>query len=266
MELIVVIAILGIISAMVAVFIQRPVQSYVDSARRAELSDVADTALRRMTRDLRLALPNSIRVTSVGSVFYLEFLITSAGGRYRAEKTGAGAGDTLDFTAADSTFDVLGPALTFAGGESIVIYNLGTGFAGADAFAAANNNRAAYGGAVGTVSNIVLSSAKLFPLASPGNRFHVVQYAVTYECNPAAGVNEIRRYWNYGITPNQTPTPPTGGSSAQLARNVSACTITYDQNAVQGRNGIVSLWLTLSTVAGGENITLYQESHVSNVP
>lgn len=270
-EMIVVIAILGIISAMVAVFIRRPVESYVDSARRAELSDVADTALRRMMRDLRLALPNSIRVANPGgpgTAFYLEFLITSAGGRYRAEKTGAGAGDILDFTAADSTFDALGPALTFAGGESIVIYNLGTGFAGADAYAAANNNRAAYGGAVGApVSNIVLSPpAKLFPLASPGNRFHVVQHAVTYACNPAAGVNEIRRYWNYGITATQTPTPPTGGSSAQLARNISACTITYDQNAVQGRNGIVSLRLTLSTAAGGENVTLYQESHVSNVP
>jgi len=260
-EMVVVIAIMGIVGAMVAMFIRRPVESYVDSARRAELSDVADTALRRIMRDLRLALPNSIRVANAGPgpAFYLEFLLTSSGGRYRSAVTGAappGDGDPLDFIAADASFDVLGPALTFAGGESIVIYNLGTGFAGADAYEAANNNRAAYAGAVGVpVSNIVLNPAKLFPLASPANRFHVVQHAVTYECNPAAGVNEIRRYWNYGIVTPQ-PTPPVGGNSAQLARNVGACTITYEPNTSQGRNGVVSLRLQL-TGAGGEAVTLF---------
>ena len=261
LEFIVVIVIVGIIGAMVAVFIRSPVQSYVDSARRAELSDIADTALRRIVRDLRLALPNSVRVTEAPSgTFYLEFLITSGGGRYRVEKTALGAGNPLDFTVADSSFDVLSAVPVFAGSESIVIYNLGTGFAGADAYAAAGNNRAAFGSIAG--STISLAAPKLFPFASPGNRFHVVQYAVTYKCDPAAG--EIRRYWNYGILPGQ-PTPPAGGSNAQLARNIGLCTITYDPNAVQGRNGVVSLRVRL-TGAGGEVISLFQEAHVSNVP
>ena len=262
-ELIMVITLTGIIGAMVAVFILRPVASYVDSARRAELSDIADTALRRIVRDLRLALPNSVRVTqSPAGTFYLEFLLTSGGGRYRTDKTSGGAGDPLDFTAADASFDVIGPTLTFAGGESIVIYNLG--FTGADAYA--GNNRAAYGSAAGTVSNIVLSGlGKQFPFASPGNRFHVVQYAVTYKCDPVAG--EIRRYWNYGILAGQpTSALPGSGSSAQLARNVGACAITYDQNAIQGRNGVVTLSVTLTTTAGGEAVSLFQEAHVSNVP
>ena len=264
LEMVVVIAITGIIGAMVAVFMARPVQSYTDSVQRAEYSDIADTALRRIIRDLRLALPNSVRVAEVpagSGIFYLEFLLTSGGGRYRAEKTGGGAGDPLDFTTADGSFDVIGPPLTFAGGESIVIYNLG--FTGADAYA--GSNRAAYGGATGgAVSNIVFSGTKLFPLASPGNRFHVVQHAVTYKCDPVAG--EIRRYWNYAIGAAQS-TPPAGGSNAQLARNVSACSITYDQNAIQGRNGIVTLRLTLSTGVGSPVvINLFQETHVSNVP
>src|SRR5258706_15936835 len=123
-EMIAVIAIMGIIAAMVAVFIRSPVDSYVDSARRAELSDVADTALRRIIRDLRLALPNSVRVTeSPAGTFYLEFLITSGGGRYRVDKTALGAGDPLDFTAADSSFDVLSAMPALAGTDSIVIYN-----------------------------------------------------------------------------------------------------------------------------------------------
>src|SRR5918911_2643011 len=91
-ELIIVIAITAIIASGVAVFISRPMESYVDSARRAELTDIADTALRRLTRDLRTALPNSIRITQVGGVYYLEYLQTSGGGRYRAERDNAGLG------------------------------------------------------------------------------------------------------------------------------------------------------------------------------
>ena len=37
-----------------------------------------------MVRDLRQALPNSVRTTTSGSNVYLEFLLTSGGGRYRA--------------------------------------------------------------------------------------------------------------------------------------------------------------------------------------
>jgi MSHA biogenesis protein MshO len=268
-EMIVVIVIMGIIGAMVAVFMARPVGNYVDSARRAELSDIADTALRRMVRDLHLALPNSVRVTGTcditnpTSICYVEFLLTSGSGRYRtAVSSVAPPGDPLDFVTADSSFDVLSPPLTFAGGESIVIYNLGTGFAGADAYV--GSNRASYGGTTGSpVSNIVLSSAKLFPLASPANRFQVVQYAVTYKCDPVA--QELRRYWNYTIAAAQ-PTPPAGGSSAQLARNVIGCGISYTPNSSQIPNGVVTINLKLGTTAGQESITFFQEAHVNNVP
>src|SRR5205814_7956125 len=62
LEAVLVIAMTGIVAAMVAVFIRAPVNAYVDQARRAELSDAADTALRRMAREVQRALPNSVRV------------------------------------------------------------------------------------------------------------------------------------------------------------------------------------------------------------
>src|SRR5437763_16769361 len=95
-ELIIVIAITAIIAGGVAVFISRPFESYVDTARRAELTDIADTALRRITRDVRTALPNSIRITTALGVTYLEYLQTNGGARYRAAKDSGGAGDILD--------------------------------------------------------------------------------------------------------------------------------------------------------------------------
>src|SRR5207302_3934444 len=129
-EMVIVIAITAIIAGAVAVFISRPVEGYADAARRAEMTDIADTALRRITRDLRTALSNSIRITCVpsgcaaNSVYYLEYLQSSGGGRYRAEKDSGGAGDPLNFAATDASFDVIGAMPTFAAGDSIVIYNL----------------------------------------------------------------------------------------------------------------------------------------------
>src|SRR5215210_3821295 len=120
-EMVIVITITAIIAGGVAVFISRPFESYIDASRRAELTDIADTALRRMTRDVRTALPNSIRITTVAGVTYLEYLQTSGGARYRAQADSVGAGNILDFTVADASFDVLGTMPTFAVGDSIVI-------------------------------------------------------------------------------------------------------------------------------------------------
>ena len=107
-EMIMVIVITGVIAGMVAVFITTPVQGYVDSVRRAELTDAADVALRRITRDVRLALPNSLRVMNSGSVNYIEFIMTASGGRYRDPTDGSTAGNFLSFTDTDDiSFDVL---------------------------------------------------------------------------------------------------------------------------------------------------------------
>ena len=259
-EMIVVVAITGIIAAVVAVFIRQPVESYVDVSRRGELSDIADTALRRITRDVRSSLPNSIRVTTAGNVTYLEYLHTSGGGRYRAAPDSAGAGNVLDFVAADASFDVIGTMPALAAGNSIVIYNLSP--SGSTANAYTGDNRAAYSS--NTATTITLSAAKLFPFQSPSKRFQVVEGAVTYACDPLpAGAGTLRRYWNYAIV-NPQPAPPAGGSNALLATNISSCSFTYSASGATARTGILALNLEISE--GGETVRLFQQAHVNNVP
>src|SRR3989440_4134886 len=238
-EMVIVIAIPAIIASGVAVFISRPFEEYADTARRAELTDIADTALRRITRDLRSALPNSIRLQTVSGVSYLEYLQTSGGARYRADPDSGGGGDYLRFDTTDSTFDVIGPMPTFSGGESIVIYNLASSGTIANAYAgdSPGTNLGTYSSSAG--NTITLSPAKQFPYPSPGKRFNVVQYAVTYECNPTT--HELRRYWNYGIAAAQA-TPPTTINTALLANAISTtngCSFTYTQTGA--RTGVVGL-------------------------
>jgi MSHA biogenesis protein MshO len=283
-EMVVVIAITGIVAAIVAVFLRRPVEQYVDVARRAEMTDIADTALRRMARDLRLALPNSVRVAGActGSTpCFIEFLPTGSascaanavcpgGGRYRAGL--GGSGDELRFDAADNSFEVLGPMPQMAVGDQIVVYNLG--IPGADAYA--GNNRAAVSAApAAQIANIAVFQ---FPFDSPARRFHVISRPVTYACVPApngaGGV--LRRYWGYPIQSlqsavdttaeldNLVAAAPNVGGSALLATNVSSCRFDYNGHVVAQRAGLVTMDLRLS--AQGETVTLYSAAHVSNLP
>lgn len=254
-EAIVVIVVMGIVMALSAMFIRQPIEAYFDTARRAELTDTADTALRRLARDIRSAVPNSIRQSGN----YLEFVPIKTAGRYRAEVEAGGGGDPLDFTSAtDSSFAVLGPPATVSSGDSIVIYNLG--IPGSDVYEGTSLRAAISGGS--SVSYTV--GATQFPFASPANRFQVVGGAVTYECaanpgNPANGY--LRRYSGYAIQSGQ-PTPPTV-TPAILASNVAACSMTYT-SGVQQRSGLVAISLTLKKQ--NESVTLYHEVHVSNVP
>jgi MSHA biogenesis protein MshO len=257
-EMIIVIAITGIVGSIVALFLRVPLDSYVAQDRRARLTDTADTALRRMARDIRLALPNSVRVTSAGSVVYLEFLATRSGGRYRAQ----GGGDILDFTTTDNSFDVLGPGIDMRAGDSIAVYNLGID--GADAWK--GETLATYtGGAATNVTNIPIAFKPTppFPLASPGNRFQVIEGPVTYVCDPNPGVGTLTRYWGYALAVNQPTPPPAPASSALLATRVSACSFDY-QPGVTERGGLVSMTLSLSLA--GETIRLHANTQVSNQP
>jgi MSHA biogenesis protein MshO len=265
-EMIVVIVITGIIGSVVAVFMRRPVEAYVDASRRAELTDIADTALRRITRDLRRALPNSIRVTPVGvDEFYLEYLQTTGGGRYRSDVDSGGLGNPLDFTG-DTSFDVLGPMPTdVANNDRVVVYNLGPGSGSTDAYT---------GGNTAIVKNVAAPTieftlSKIFPFASPGKRFQTISGPVTYFCNPDATNGVLRRISGYaeqaGQPTNVNAAPlsdPPPVINARLATSVTACQFVY--TAVSQRTGSVAIRLEISR--DGETVQLFQQVNINNVP
>ena len=278
-EMIIVIVITGIIGGIVAMFLRLPVQGYVDSARRAEMTDIADTALRRISRDLRLALPNSVRVTTSGGSTYLEFIPTSGGGRYRDAQTAAGAGDILDFDILDTSFDVIGtPPPPPVAGDQIVVYNMTSDPADSNPNAYRNGNRTDYKGLAG---NTITITAKMFPHSScqkdgndfvvGGCRFQVVQFPVTYVCAPTSGGGDgtLRRWQEAGFAPFQPVAIPAGAVAPILANNVSLCAINYDTSVAAQRYGLVTMHLTISEAGQDgipENVTLFAATHVNNVP
>ena len=268
-ELVIVVLILGIVSAAVAVFIRGPIDAYFDVSRRAQLSDVADTALRRISRDLQRALPNSVRVAGGCSgvvACYLEYVPVVAGGRYRAELDQSGGGDVLDFTNnSDTAFELIGPNLSLPSAMPLwlVVYNLG--IPGANVYSGASTAsdvRRPYSGAGGSVSAINFSSSIVLPFESPARRFHIVSQPVTDACLPSSSGGTLVRYSGYGFSAPQ-PVPPVGNASL-LASHVTACSFSYSALEVARTAGLVSLGLALSR--DGETLTLFHQVHVSNVP
>lgn len=264
-ELIMVIVIMGVIGGMVSVFMKSPIDAYIDSGRRAALTDVADTAARRIARDLQKALPNSIRVSTDQQC--IEFIPTKTGGRYRADETAA----ALNFDVEDMVFNMLGsnsalqPNQRIVAGDVIAVYNLG--IEGANAYG--NSNISAVTGvgtelviAPGTGPETPISiSGKQFPLASGANRFHVIpgnEKVVSYVCSG----DKLYRNANYAYTAAIACPAPVAGTTPELASNV-VCAFDYSGSDLQ-RNALVKISLTFTK--SDESVRLYQEVHVNNTP
>lgn len=283
-ELIVVMVVLGILAGFTAMFITKPVVAYLAAQRRAELVDIADTALLRMARDVRLALPNSVRVKSasgtVGScngaeACYLEYLPVVAGGRYRAVQDStqgcatypdaAAVGcNILDFTNKnDASFDILGPQLTVANTQYLVVYNTGNVGTLFDAWSGGNRRDITSNGSVPQLA--FTATTEPLPGGSEAKRFFVANRPVSYVCDPAA--HTIRRYWGYGPLNNQPVDLSAAPSSALLANRVSACAFSYSPGSSQ-RLGQLTLSIRLENTDGGdsEQIALYREVAVNNEP
>ena len=241
--MVVVIVLVSILAALGGQFLSAPLSGLLSIGGRIALVDAADIALLRLGRDVRRALPNSLRI--VGGD--LQLMTTTDGARYRAGGPG-GLDDQLQFDLADGAFNTYTQLNT--GGATnprLAVYPLGQ--AGADPYAdpvitpAAGTTVSVNTPVVVAGTNefrVTISPAHQFPLQSPEQRLFVVDDTVTYAC---AG-NQLTR------------------NGALLAEFVQGCQFTYQQ--INARNGLLTVTLTLADA--GEQITLTRQIAVNNSP
>jgi MSHA biogenesis protein MshO len=284
-ELVMVIVITGIIAATVTIFFKPAVDSYFGARHRATLTDMADTALRRMGREVRFAVPNSVR-TPNSQCF--ELIPASAGGRFReASDTVNDAPTPLPCTPSatcSAPLDLSQPATRFdslsllsavpAVNDWVVIDNQNTN----DVYAGSNRAQIA---AVATPARatdgfhrITLSLATQFPSGYVGGRFMIVpsaQRAVFYSCVGAGGLDAqgngtgtLYRVSNYGFNAAYPAACPGAGGDI-VARRVRSCNFAYapNQGATQ-QSGFV--WMQIQLTEANETISLSYGAHVDNVP
>jgi len=85
-ELVLVIALSAVVAVMVSSVLSRPLEGFAAQSRRAELVDIGSIALNRMQRDIRMAVPGSLRVSPDNQG--LELLLIDTAGRYLANRPG----------------------------------------------------------------------------------------------------------------------------------------------------------------------------------
>lgn len=282
-ELIMVIVIAGVLSTIVLSTLILPIHAFEDQSRRAELIYLADAALMHMSRDLRGAVPNSVRVARQGSVYSLEMLRSSAVGRYRFAEDPTNTNDSaLSPGYPDSAFNVMGNIGSPVEHSRIVVNSENTnalyvaavsGTAGIISPASTKITVMHAVETAGTEQRIVLSSPFQFDAEnsrSPHKRFYVSDTAITYRCDPQ--LHEIRRYVNYSVSAEQTTVAPSGANSNLLVNSVTDCEFLH-QAGTSKKLGLVTLMLTLSRTKSystsverdDESIHLIQQVPVSEV-
>ena len=285
-ELIMVMVILGLVSTVSLVFMQRTFAGYGQARDRLLIAEQVRLTLNRFKREARLALPNSARVSVLGGVYYLEFVPVSTAGRYRiASATGSDPAPScpsdssaisdngvLTIGQADTCFKTLGimDATGVAVGDWVVVFNAGDGYSGSNFY----ENGASTGGNKAQLTSVSTSatetrvgfSPNAFAWDSPGHRFYVAKNPITYVCDPVAGA--LTRWSGYAVQASQ----PVGGlsglsgaSSASLAKKVSACSITYTPASIASQFGLLTVGLTQQT-ANGDIVSAQMQAQISNVP
>ncbi len=260
--------------AFMALFIVTPVSGYMAQTRRATLVDEADGALRFMGRDIKSALPNSVRVTTSGTVTAVEFLATLDGARYVDGGPLSNPALALDFTTAATAFSTAVPfsqiTLPWTSSSAyLVIYNVGV--PGANAYQMANVITPAgttINIAAGSTANqdlVTLSPGFQFAYESPEKRVYLVSGPVSYLCDTSAGT--LTRYSGYTITSSQSVSAAAltaaGATASQVTADVASCTFTYS-TATATRNALVELSMKFTNT--GETVQLLYEVQLVNSP
>ncbi len=252
-ELIAVLVILGLLSAIGSSFLVSTINSYNDVQARSKLINRGRLVIEQMTRQIRIALPNSVRVSATGNC--VELLPVVAGASY--------LGDVPDA-------ENMAPAIATI---NTAPFSLGLG--------SANH-----------VSVGALDAAEIYAVGSPNGRVGIGALGVgpTYTAIPLAGAHRfarnsltrrvfiaddprrfcllgttLLRYSGYGLSTAALTDAPPGGASATMAENVATGSQAFLLS--QGTEDInTSLSISLDFTQGGAQVSLNQQILVRNVP
>lgn len=249
-ELVVTITVIGIIMVGTLVYITNSMTAYTATTRRDQLTTLGRTAVDKVARELRSALPNSLRVKNN----CIEFFPTVGGSIYLTLPVDTSASS---FTAVDFALSSYPTSPYY-----VVVYPYDTSALYA---AGATGPITSYSSKAGSpTTTVTLGAAHQFATQDPQRRFYVVSSPVSF-CIVGT---DLLRYSGYGINAIQNA-PPSGGGSTLLAQNIQsvdgASTVTpftYSPGTLR-RSGVITL--DFRFLIDGEWIKLAHEVHVHNV-
>lgn len=275
-ELLLVIMILGILSTGTFAFIGSSVQVYIDVTERDQLLSDSRFLVERMTRELRYALPNSLRLSQQGSARHcIEFVPIEGATMYMSAAVAPDiASSTVEgiiITADDYQFTTGQYAVIYAT-EPGHVYQLNARRIGITSIKDDDGN-ATTGEPTDSdgVIAIQLASPFQFPLHSPTERLYIVSQPVSY-CVSANG--DVTRHQGYGFLPSGSADIGLIGNGALMAENNNnplSLLVGSDINdpfrveqATLQRNAVVNVLLRFER--NQESISFNHEIHINNAP
>lgn len=247
-ELVTVMLILGVLAAGTVAFIGDSSRGFASTVARSELAGEARFAVERLTRELRNALPGSVRVAGA----CVEYVPVAAASRYV----------TLPVATAALSFRSVPVDPVPAATVRVAVYP------GASAYALASPGPISppvtlSAPGAGNEVTVTMASPHRFASHSPTGRFFLVREPVSYCVDGGA----LYRYENYGFVAAQ---PGVGALPAGLPDRslvvesiTSALPFTFS-GATLTRNAVVGLDLTLTR--DDDRVRLEHLVQVRNVP
>ncbi|MCM2319750.1 MAG: type II secretion system GspH family protein [Pseudomonas sp.] len=271
-ELILVIVLSAIVGVMVSSVLSRPLEGFVVQSRRAELVDIGAGALNRMQRDIRMAVPGSLRVSADGQA--LELLLIHSGGRYLPNRpldnslnlsatpdaqcngplvAGVPSCDVLQVFATDFAPPASGWLVIASSPFSWVVSNPGNITPTGTSFTRlAESDTAAYPG-ICLIRVTPPGGAFAFAAPSAQRRIYFADRVVGYRCSGG----QLLRYEHDQL---QATLPAALPATGRLqADRVESCDFRY-----ASASGLATLRLNIG--AAGESIRLAQQVQVNNAP
>lgn len=240
-ELITVIVLLSILATIGTGFVVKTTEAYQRTQTRALLVNASRQALERMTRQLRIALPYSVRTTNGGSC--LEFMPIAAGGNYFSPVP-----DNENLAAATDTISASPVSIDFGTAEYVTIGAMSA----AEIYGATAASREGYAG-----DSITLDAPKRWLRNSVNRRYYLLD-------NPQAFCvvgNQLQFFDGLSVAEADVDTSVV---NSIIARNVSAAMPFTLAAGSENRNTAIIISLDFSS--GGETINFTQRVLIRNVP
>jgi MSHA biogenesis protein MshO len=273
-ELVVVMALTAVVLSFGVSFIAAPVQTLERAGDRAVARHESSTAILDWQREMRAALPGSLRYHRNGSIVAIEIMHVIAVSTALPDALAGSAAAKLDVASPDGSFETLG---NFPGQVlpvntrilSLAVYDPTAGsnpYAGASHITPPNTLIQLAAGSAADQTHVTLTPAVQFSTIGAQRKLFLLDGPVTYLCDPTGGT--LRRYTSY--TPDANPLRTdsdielraAGASVALLANGVSNCDA-RSLTTVSANQSVAELTLTLTR--GGEQGVLSTTVVIDNV-
>ena len=259
-EMVTVIIILGVMVLGVSSFVIMGTRIFVESTAVDQVLSQSRFVMERMTREIRNAVPNSLRVTENPATFQcIEFVPIQASASYLSLP--------ISPEPTSSTGTVMTPSLDIMPDHRMLVYPLSESHIYSATPTASEGRLFDIDEYDSTTNTITFDRAVRFSEASPRTRFFMVDNAVSY-CFLANG--NIRRYTSYNMFNATQPTPSQMGgdtSSALMAENVAINNGNWPIFYTPGtliNNAVVQL--TPEFLVNGQEFQYQHQVQVVNVP